>query len=100
VGIRAIPGPFGVFLCGCGMKNLEKQGALRQKLALFLRLYENDTKAKSSFLYHLSGARFRVSDCPNSDLCDWPSRAGGAQPTTNQALHARERILEWKLHVP
>jgi hypothetical protein len=70
------------------------------KLALFLRLYENDTKAKSNFLYHLSGARLRVSDCLKTDLCAWPAHADGGQTTTSQALHARERILEWKLHVP
>jgi hypothetical protein len=82
------------------MKFTYRYGDFRQKLALFLRLYENDTKAESSFLYHLCGARLRVPDCLKTDLCAWPARAGGGQPTTNAALRAPERFLEWKLHVP
>jgi hypothetical protein len=61
------------------------------KLALFLRLYENDTKAQSSFLYHLSGGSLRFFGCLKTDVCAWPARTGGGRPTTNTAIHAPER---------
>jgi hypothetical protein len=71
----------------------QKAIKLWAKLALFVRLYENDTKVQSSFLYDLSGGRLRSSgrlkSVPRSRL----ARAGSREPVTNAARNAPERFL-------
>jgi hypothetical protein len=43
-----------------------------------VRLYENDTKAQSSFLYHLSGGRLRSSGRLNTEPRAQPAWARAA----------------------
>jgi hypothetical protein len=88
--MEAILGLFGLHSCGFVMKFNYKYGASRLKLALFLRLHENDMQVTFSFLYHLSRARMLALDCLKTDVCEWPARAGGAQPITNQALDSSD----------
>jgi hypothetical protein len=100
VRIEAIPGLFDLHSCGFGMKFNYKYGASRQKLALFLRLHENDMQVTFSFLYRLSDAPLWVSGYLCTVPCAWTAGADGGRPATNTALRAPERFLEWKLHVP
>jgi hypothetical protein len=75
-----------------------------------VRLYENDTKAQSSFLYHLSGGRLGSSGRLKSVSRFQLARSGSRQ-RMQQAMRVNEFLgaraifgrvddLEWKLDVP